>query len=92
MTAYTMELILRDWIKPHVDTSHWEFFDLSCRNRDATGDGVLHNVVAAGKRVGSIFKEPTITPTAAQKEAMGLKKVCVVTFAASLFLPPNFFF
>ncbi len=75
MTSYTMDLALNQWVKPFVDISAWEFYDLSCRNRDATGDGVLHNVVSAGKRVGSIFKEPTITPSAAQKEAMGLKKV-----------------
>jgi len=30
--------------------------------------------VAAGARIGSIFKEPTITPTEVQRKAMGLKK------------------
>ena len=29
MTHYAMELILDQWIKPHVDMSQWEFFDLS---------------------------------------------------------------
>ena len=28
----------------------------------------------AGKRIGSIFKEPTITPSAVQVKKMGLKK------------------
>eukprot|EP00299_Pterocystis_sp_00344_P012369 c5929_g1_i1.p1 GENE.c5929_g1_i1~~c5929_g1_i1.p1 ORF type:complete len:498 (-),score=124.11 c5929_g1_i1:21-1382(-) len=75
MTAYSMELILKGWINPFVDTKNWEFYDMSCRNRDATNDKVLHDVVDAGNRIGSIFKEPTITPSLAQKEAMGLKKL-----------------
>ena len=66
MTAYAMRLILEQWIHPHVDTSNWEFYDLSCKNRDATDDKVLKDAVDAGKRVGSIFKEPTVTPSAAQ--------------------------
>ena len=74
MTRYTMELILDQWIKPHVDISTWEYFDLSCKSRDKTDDKVLSDAVAAGKRVGSIFKEPTITPSAAQVQELGLKK------------------
>lgn len=35
---------------------------------------VLHDAVSAGKRIGAIFKEPTITPTEVQKEELGLKK------------------
>ena len=36
MTMYTMQLIMEKWIHPHVDTSAWEFYDLSCKGRDAT--------------------------------------------------------
>lgn len=74
MTHYTMELILEQWIKPHVDISRWEFYDLSCKARDETNDKVLKDAVEAGKRIGSIFKEPTITPSAVQVKEMGLKK------------------
>lgn len=31
MTAYCMELVMEKWIRPHVDVSEWEYFDLSCR-------------------------------------------------------------
>ena len=64
MTRYTMELILEQWIRPHIDISKWEFFDLSCKARDATNDKVLHDAVASGARMCAIFKEPTITPSA----------------------------
>ena len=40
MTHYCMELILKDWVNPFVDTSKWEYFDCSCKNRDATDDKV----------------------------------------------------
>merc|ERR1740117_1412444 len=62
------------WVKPAWDTSQWEHFDLSCVNRDNTEDQVLHDAVAAGARIRSIFKEPTVTPTEVQKEKLGLKK------------------
>lgn len=74
MTKYTMDLIMDQWITPFIDTSKWEFFDLSCKSRDATNDQVLRDAVSAGKRLCSIFKEPTITPTAQQVKEMGLKK------------------
>jgi len=74
MTHYTMNLILDQWIRPHLDISKWDFYDLSCKSRDATGDKVLKDAVAAGKRIGSIFKEPTVTPSAAQVVSLGLKK------------------
>ena len=76
MTRYTMELVLEKWIKPHLDISSWQFFDLSCKSRDATDDKVLKDAVEAGKVVGSIFKEPTVTPSALQVKQMGLKKAC----------------
>jgi isocitrate dehydrogenase len=74
MTNYCMNLILDKWIKPHFDVSEWEFFDLSCKGRDNSEDKVLHDAVAAGKRIGAIFKEPTVTPSAVQVKEMGLKK------------------
>lgn len=74
MTKYCMELVLEKWIKPHVDTSAWEFYDLSCKARDDTQDQVLRDAVAAGARIGAIFKEPTVTPTEEQRIALGLKK------------------
>ena len=74
MTRYCIELVLEKWIKPNVDISNWEFYDLSCKSRDATEDQVLKDAVAAGKRIGAIFKEPTVTPTEVQRIQMGLKK------------------
>ena len=74
MTSYCMDLVMEKWVHPHVDTSAWEFFDLSCRSRDDTEDQVLHDAVAAGARIGAIFKEPTVTPTAEQQAKLGLKK------------------
>jgi len=61
-----MQLVMNKWILPHIDTSAWEFFALDCKNRDATGDKVLHDAVEAGQRIGAIFKEPTVTPSALQ--------------------------
>jgi len=74
MTHYTSNLIVDQWIKPYFDTSAWEIFDLSCKSRDETDDKVLHDAVEAGKRIGAIFKEPTITPSTVQVEEMGLSK------------------
>ena len=74
MTHYASDLIVDKWIKPYFDTSAWETYDLSCKSRDETDDKVLHDAVEAGKRIGAIFKEPTITPSAVQVEEMGLSK------------------
>ncbi|CAE7364453.1 icd [Symbiodinium natans] len=74
MSRYTMELIMKKWVEPSIDTSKWEFYDLSCKARDETNDQVLKDAVAAGARIGSIFKEPTITPTKEQMAEMGLSK------------------
>ena len=84
MTRYTMELILEQWIRPHIDISKWEFFDLSCKARDATNDKVLHDAVASGARMCAIFKEPTITPSAVQVKDMGLKKVLTETLLSAV--------
>lgn len=74
MTEYTMTLMMKDWVDPHIDTTRWERFDLSCRSRDKTEDKVLHDAVEAGTRIKAIFKEPTVTPTEVQKEKLGLRK------------------
>lgn len=74
MTHYACELIQEQWIKPYFDTSTWQYFDLSCKARDASNDTVLHDAVAAGAKIGAIFKEPTITPSALQVKEMGLSK------------------
>jgi len=72
-TRYASELYLNEWVRPYLDISAWEFYDMSCSSRDRTNDEVLRDAIKAGKRVGSIYKEPTITPTAQQKKEMGLK-------------------
>ena len=74
MTHYTCNLIVEKWIEPYFDISAWETFDLSCKARDETNDKVLHEAVQAGKKIGAIFKEPTITPSALQVKEMGLSK------------------
>jgi len=74
MSRYTMELVMDRWVKPFVDISSWEYYDLSCTSRDETSDRVLHDAVAAGGRVGAIFKEPTVTPTKEQMVTMGLSR------------------
>mmetsp|Transcript_8856 Transcript_8856/g.16115 ORF Transcript_8856/g.16115 Transcript_8856/m.16115 type:complete len:543 (-) Transcript_8856:587-2215(-) len=74
MTHYASELIVDQWITPYFDTSKWETYDLSCRSRDKTDDKVLKDAVEAGKRIGAIFKEPTITPSTIQVKEMGLSK------------------
>jgi len=66
MTHYTMNLILDNWVKPYFDVSSWEHYDLSCKARDKSNDKVLTDAVDAGKRIGAIFKEPTITPSTKQ--------------------------
>lgn len=57
-----------------MNISKWEIYDLSCKSRDETSDTVLKDAVKAGKRLCAIFKEPTITPSAAQVKSMGLSK------------------
>eukprot|EP00934_Nitzschia_sp_Nitz4_P000947 Nitzschia sp. Nitz4//scaffold119_size111653//8343//9935//NITZ4_004175-RA/size111653-processed-gene-0.159-mRNA-1//1//CDS//3329533791//947//frame0 len=74
MTHYASQLIVEKWIKPYFDISAWENYDLSCKARDETNDQVLKDAVEAGARIGAIFKEPTITPTAVQVKEMGLSK------------------
>ena len=73
MTRYTMNLFLDKCIYPYINTSNWEFFDLSCKNRDNTNDKVLIDSIKKGKEILSIFKEPTITPTEIQKKQFKLK-------------------
>jgi len=73
-TRYAGQLYYEGWIQPYVDTSKWEFYDLSVRSRDDTDDKVLKDAIAAGKKIGAIYKEPTVTPTADQKISLKLKK------------------
>lgn len=40
MTRYATQLMMDQWIEPHLDTSAWEFFDMSCASRDDTEDQV----------------------------------------------------
>jgi isocitrate dehydrogenase len=74
MSRYTMEIILKSWIEPYIDTQNWQFFDLSCISRDKTQDQVLKDVIKAGAEAKVIFKEPTITPTNEQVKEFGLSK------------------
>jgi len=74
MSWYTMKLIQESWVQPFIDTGKWEYYDLSCKSRDDTDDKVLHDAVASGARLGAIFKEPTVTPSAEQVKLFGLKK------------------
>lgn len=74
MTREVMKMVLDKWINPYLNTSKWQFFDLSCARRDQTGDQALKDAIAAGTAIGAIFKEPTITPTEEQMKLMGLKK------------------
>jgi len=61
LSAHCMRLIRDRWIAPYVDTTAWEFFDLSCQSRDATDDQVLWDAVEAGARIRAIYKE--VLPT-----------------------------
>jgi isocitrate dehydrogenase len=74
MTNYACNLIVEKWFIPYFDTSKWKHYDLSCKARDASNDQVLKDAVKAGKEIGAIFKEPTITPTAVQVKELGLSK------------------
>jgi len=74
MTHYACELVLEQWFAPYFTMDQWRYFDLSCKNRDATNDQVLHDAVKAGAEIGAIFKEPTITPSAVQVKEFGLSK------------------
>lgn len=74
MTNYCMSIVVDEWVKPYFDVSDWEHFDLSCRSRDLTNDQVLTDAVEAGKKLGAIFKEPTITPNSEQVKNMKLSK------------------
>merc|ERR1719223_2371374 len=69
-----MKLIHDRWVEPFIDSSKWEYSDLSCNARDDSDDQVLRDAVESGARIGAIFKEPTITPSAEQVKQFGLKK------------------
>ena len=75
MSRWAGELYLNEWIRPYVNIDKWEFYDLSCKSRDNTNDQVLKDAISSGKKIGAIYKEPTITPTSDQAKEFGLKKV-----------------
>lgn len=95
MTKYCMDLVLDKWIYPHVDTSAWEFYDLSCKARDDTEDQCLRDAVSAGSRIGAIFKgasscaRPNSAPTSSPRLATTLPP-CSAWPAVSLPVPPPF--
>ena len=74
MTHYVCDIIRQQWLEPYFDIRQWQEFDLSCKARDESNDQVLLDAVQAGKRIGAIFKEPTITPNATQVAEMKLSK------------------
>jgi isocitrate dehydrogenase len=74
MTREVMKMVLSHWIDPYLDTKAWEMFDLSCVSRDQSNDKILASAIEAGKKIGAIFKEPTITPTEDQVKEMKLSK------------------
>jgi isocitrate dehydrogenase len=73
MTRYAGQLYLDNWIKPYLDISNWDFYDLSCKSRDNTNDKVLQDAIKQGAKIGAIYKEPTITPNEQQRIEFGLK-------------------
>jgi isocitrate dehydrogenase len=87
MTRYACQLIVDQWIKPYFDVSKWEMYDLSCKARDDTDDAVLKDAVEAGSRIGAIFKEPTITPSALQVCCSISEYISMVNMRPPLFLP-----
>jgi hypothetical protein len=88
MTRYACQLIVDQWIKPYFDISKWEIYDLSCKARDDTDDAVLKDAVEAGSRIGAIFKEPTITPSALQVRCSISEYMSIYgEYASPLFLP-----
>jgi isocitrate dehydrogenase len=62
-------------------------YDLSCKARDDTDDAVLKDAVEAGSRIGAIFKEPTITPSALQVRCSISEYISMVNMRPPLFLP-----
>tara|TARA_B100001093_G_scaffold496560_1_gene542385 strand:+ start:513 stop:1724 length:1212 start_codon:yes stop_codon:yes gene_type:complete len=72
MTRYVMQHFIDMCIKPHIDIKTWNVYDLSCKNRDRTKDQVLKDAILQGKKTCSIFKEPTVTPSAIQKKEHNL--------------------
>ena len=65
MTRYASQLMLDKWVAPHLDTSQWRYFDLSCVNRDDTLDKVrvvrvVRRACACGRKV---TRGPPHTPS-----------------------------
>ena len=66
MTKYCMDLILEKWVEPRLDTSAWEFYDLSCVARDDSEDACSDAVAAGGRSTRS--SRATVTPTECEEE------------------------
>ena len=45
-------MYLNEWVRPYLDISSWEMYDLSCVSRDQSDDQVLKDAIKAGKRIG----------------------------------------
>ena len=79
MSRYTMELIMDKWVKPSVDISKWEFYDLSCKDPmdfpcGFYGGGTASGRLFCSQRVLSCRKEmpPTIRCSRTEVEGRGL--------------------
>ena len=46
------KMYLNEWVRPYLDISSWEMYDLSCVSRDQSDDQVLKDAIKAGKRIG----------------------------------------
>ena len=77
MTRYACQLIVDQWIRAYFDIFKWEIYDLSCKARDETDYAVLKDAVDGCVRIGAIFKEPTITPSALQVCMFRLSCLCL---------------
>ena len=82
MTRYIGELILDQCVRPFVDISSWEFYDLSVPHRRATSDQVLEQCAEAGRRLCVVCKEPTVTPTTTTPQPEGDSRL----YSANVFL------
>ena len=70
-----MDLIKKTWIDPYLDTSLWEYFDMSCKYRDDTNDQITIDSAEAIKKCGVGIKCATITPDEERVEEFNLKKM-----------------
>jgi len=74
MTRVMWGLIKDNLIKPFVELKS-EYYDLSLKNRDHTGDKVTTDSALAAKKYGVAVKCATITPNAARMTEYDLKEM-----------------